>query len=80
MQILNLMGAGCVEYFICITLLQATYGQVAILRCVTSIFTTLFLWSWQRCSMVHGNTTDRRSLFDLKEAMTDDPTGASRLE
>lgn len=28
------------------------------------------------CSMVHGNTTDQRSLLDFKEAITDDPTGA----
>jgi Leucine-rich repeat (LRR) protein len=26
--------------------------------------------------VVHGNTTDRRSLLDFKEAITDDPTGA----
>jgi Leucine-rich repeat (LRR) protein len=30
------------------------------------------------CSMVHGNMTDRSSLLDFKEAITDDPTGALR--
>uniref|UniRef100_A0ACD5UJN2 Uncharacterized protein n=1 Tax=Avena sativa TaxID=4498 RepID=A0ACD5UJN2_AVESA len=28
------------------------------------------------CSLVHGNMTDRRSLLDFKEAITDDPGGA----
>lgn len=31
------------------------------------------------CSMVHGNTMDRHSLFDFKEAITEDPKGALRF-
>jgi Leucine-rich repeat (LRR) protein len=34
--------------------------------------------SGTNCSVVHGNTTDRRALLDFKEAITDDTTGALR--
>jgi hypothetical protein len=34
--------------------------------------------SGTNCSVVHGNTTDRRSLLDFKEAITGDPTGTLR--
>lgn len=52
------------------------------LRLITLVLKTLILLfygaSGARCSIAHGNTMDRRSLLDFKEAITGDPAGAFR--
>ena len=44
---------------------------------LVAVLLLLFYWvNDANCSAVHGNTTDRHSLLDFKEGITEDPTGA----